>query len=507
MSVVDGLAAGRGGSAAGVIRRASAWVGAACLACAPAQRETSPPDEVAKVVGEAPVVAPPGPPEPAPTPTAAEACLSLVDEFAALGWTTTEVARRAALHERVAAAVAALPADDPRALEVLCRVAVGRVFTGPEVDLLWLRAAEVVARSPVLEPRARYASLLLPPVQVEVEYSWRSGDTLRASRFEREAAGRNRELEPEACASVDQARLRLELAWRSQPWKPRLDELYAEIVAELGPEAPALATLIEHGALQCSWTTCFERALALREWGLGPDHAFTRMSRLNLAVSLDRDGAERRRAELLLRRVAAAPSRDRSTLLALRELGARELLRRRWRPAAKWLAEAARAAEALLDPDRDSALIAETRLMSAVAAYHVGDHAGAGSMFLRMQAASEHREDPRWFSMELAEVLCAAGRFDEALGYYDRLIAAWRQDLQGDMTLARERVTRALRARAAALAGLHREAERQQDLDRAVWVELFGPRILDSLEQGGTPEWMVAQFRAQKARGRVRSGR
>jgi tetratricopeptide (TPR) repeat protein len=504
MPAVDGLAAGGGGSAARVIGRASAWLGAACLACVPAQREAPPPDEVAKVVAEAQVGAPAGPPEPAPTPTAAEACLSVIDEFAALGWTTTEVWRRAALHKRIAAAVAALPADEPRALEVLCRVAVARVLTGPEVDLLWLRAAEVVAVRPVLEPRARYASLLLPPVEIEVEYSWRSGETVLASRLEREAAGRHLALAPDACASVDQARLRLELAWYSKPNTSRLDELYAEIVAELGPDEPVLATLIDYGALRCSWTSCFELALALRERGLGPDHAYTRMSRLNLAVSLDSRGAEGRRAEMLLRRVAEAPIRDRSTLRALRDLGTRELLRRRWKPAARWLAEAARAADELLDPDRDSELIAQTRWMSVIAAHHVGDHAGAEAMLLRMQAASEYRDDARWFSEELAEVLCAAGRYDEAIGYYDRLLAAWREHEVGDMQHATMSVARALRARAAALGRLHREAERKQDLERAVWVELFGVTVLGPLEQGPMPEWMVDRVRRHKP---VKTGR
>lgn len=158
---------------------------------------------------------------------------------------------------------------------------------------------------------------------------------------------------------------------------------------------------------------------------------------------------------------------------------------------------------------------AATRLMSAVAAYHAGDHAVAESMLLRMQAASVYREDLRWFSMELAEVLGAAGRFEEAIVYYDRLLSAWKDHIvamagahNNDGT---EAVSRALRGRAAALAALHRDGESQRDLDRAGLVAMLRIGVITSEEYEDLtiPGWMLSKIRRREAERtrRIRSGR
>ena len=128
----------------------------------------------------------------------------------------------------------------------------------------------------------------------------------------------------------------------------------------------------------------FERALDLRERGLGHDHPLTHASRLNLAMIL-REQGDRRRAQALLAVVVRATTPDKSTVLALRELAMDDGRRGRWSAAAEALAEASRLAHELLDPARDRWLIDETRILYAHAAAYSGDYPRAEAAFLRAQ--------------------------------------------------------------------------------------------------------------------------
>ncbi len=169
-----------------------------------------------------------------------------------------------------------------------------------------------------------------------------------------------------------------------------------------------------------------------------------------------------------------------------------------------WLAEASRLADQLLDPKLDQGLIEEVRLLHMHAAVRTGDFAGAEAILLRMHADSKY-SDPMHFSYEIAEVLRLAGRYEEAIVYYDKVVAAWKAHIgtmeghhNDDGT---ESVPRVLRGRAAALAALHRDADSQKDLDRAGLVRMMRIGVITSpeFENLELPGWLLSKIRKREA--------
>lgn len=427
-------------------------------------------------------------PEPAPAPlSASDRWLVAEAELRASGAARRSDGDEAELRTRALAALEALPDAEPRTVEFLCRAALEPWFVGERSDALLVRAAELAARPRTADPRERYASLLRDTIRLYNHYWFPSMESLRVRRIERQYPLVDvPQVTSEDCATADWAALRMELLHRVPGTRRSYEALYAEVERALGADDPALATVLDRGYGVCDQNVAnaacmsdrrrFERALDLRERGLGHDHPLTHASRLNLAMILLEQG-DRRRAEALLAVVARARTPDKSTVLALRELAMGHGRRGGWGAAAEALAEASRLAHELLDPARDRALIHETQILYAHAAAYRGDYRGAEAAFLRAQAEDPRGADPRTYSYHLAEVLRAAGRYEEALARYDAWIDAWLADRNWQSHTVSQ-LEAVLRGRAAALKRMGRGEEARRDLARARALKARGIRAL-----------------------------